>query len=106
MLYVFDSKGNLYSQRGGHVHYAGNGIYVDDQALVSFESSGVVFRDNFDRIYRVGDLYIYYNNLGNLYRIGDTYIYYDNFGRINRVGDLYIYYNNLQRLHRIGDDYF
>ena len=106
MLYILDKKGNTYSYRGDHVHYAGNGVYVDDKALLSFESYGNVIRDNFDRICRVGDTYIYYNNLGNIFRIGDAYIYYDNFDRISRVNDLQIYYNNLDRLHRIGDDYF
>ena len=106
MLFILDKKGNTYSSRGGHVHYGGNGVYVDDQALLSFEAYGDVFRDNFDRICCVGDMQIFYNNLGNIWRIGDAYIYYDNFNRISRVNDLYIYYNNLDRLHRIGDDYF
>ena len=106
MLFIFDKKGNTYSSRGGHVHYAGNGVYVDDQALLSFECYGDVYRDNFNRIRQVGDIQILYNNLGNIWRIGDAYIYYDNFDRISRVNDLQIFYNNLDRLHRIGDDYF
>jgi len=106
MLFILDQKGNTYSERGGHVHYGGNGVYVDDRALLSFEAYGDVQKDIFNRVCRVGDLYIYYNNLGNVFRIGDAEIYYDNFDRISRVNDLQIYYNNLDRLHRIGDDYF